>query len=101
MSATDNHTEEIKGYAAFEAKGQLKPFAYTPRPLGEEDVDILITHCGICSSDLHTIDSGWGPSNFPGTLSLSSFSPSLAPEVTDSISSVRTQWCLVMRSSAR
>jgi D-arabinose 1-dehydrogenase-like Zn-dependent alcohol dehydrogenase len=63
------HTDqEFKAFAAYEAKGQLKPFTYTPRPLGEEDVDIRITHCGICSSDLHTIDSGWGPSNYPGTL---------------------------------
>jgi len=66
MSATHYHTDEIKAFAAFEAKGQLKPFTYTPRPLGEEDVDIRITHCGICSSDLHTIDSGWGPSLYPG-----------------------------------
>ena len=26
---------------------------------------MAISHCGICGSDIHTIDSGWGPSNYP------------------------------------
>ncbi|KAG5455457.1 MAG: chaperonin 10-like protein [Olpidium bornovanus] len=23
------------------------------------------THCGICASDLHTLRSGWGPTDYP------------------------------------
>ncbi|KAF9904964.1 hypothetical protein BX616_001135 [Lobosporangium transversale] len=38
----------------------LKPFSYHPRPLGPKDVEIEITHCGICGSDIHTITEGWG-----------------------------------------
>jgi len=30
------------------------------KPFEETDVDIQITHCGICGSDLHTLRSGWG-----------------------------------------
>ena len=69
MSAAGSVTseEQFKAFAAYEVKGELKPFSYTPRPLGEEDVEVRITHCGICSSDLHTTDSGWGPSTSPGT----------------------------------
>ncbi|RLN60800.1 hypothetical protein BBJ28_00022409, partial [Nothophytophthora sp. Chile5] len=26
---------------------------------------IKISHCGICGSDIHTIDSGWGPAPYP------------------------------------
>ncbi|KXN72071.1 GroES-like protein [Conidiobolus coronatus NRRL 28638] len=35
------------------------------KPLGTNDVEIEISHCGICGSDLHTIDSGWGPAQYP------------------------------------
>lgn len=89
---------EIKAYAAYEAKGQLKPFAYVPRPLGEEDVEIRITHCGICSSDLHTIDSGWGPSTYPGTV------PSLfsrSDRVVRLTFLLALQWCRDMRLSEK
>jgi hypothetical protein len=45
-------SEAIKftGYAAYKKSGPLQPFSYTPRPLGEEDVEIAITHCGVCAS---------------------------------------------------
>lgn len=33
--------------------------SYEPRPLGPMDVEIKISHCGVCGSDIHTIDSGW------------------------------------------
>lgn len=29
----------------------------------DDDVDIAITHCGVCGSDVHTISGGWGPLN--------------------------------------
>ena len=35
------------------------------RQWSEEDVDIEISHCGICGSDLHTLRSGWKPTNYP------------------------------------
>lgn len=28
-------------------------------------VDVAITHCGICHSDLHQIDDAWGVASFP------------------------------------
>ncbi|KAJ3294644.1 Vam6/Vps39-like protein [Borealophlyctis nickersoniae] len=57
--------EQFKGYAAFEKAGSLKPFSFTPPPLGPTDVEIAITCCGICGSDIHTIDSGWRPTKYP------------------------------------
>ncbi|KAK5122930.1 hypothetical protein LTR85_003495 [Meristemomyces frigidus] len=36
-----------------------------PKPFEETDVDIQITHCGICGSDIHTLRSGWGPTPYP------------------------------------
>jgi len=32
---------------------------YEPKNWTEDDIDIKITHCGICGSDLHTLRSGW------------------------------------------
>jgi D-arabinose 1-dehydrogenase-like Zn-dependent alcohol dehydrogenase len=40
----------IHAYAATQKKAALKPFEYEPKPLGEHDVEIRITHCGICHS---------------------------------------------------
>ncbi|KAF9900808.1 hypothetical protein BX616_002491 [Lobosporangium transversale] len=39
----------------------VKPYSYHPQPLRPEDVEIEITHCGICASDTHTINGDWGP----------------------------------------
>ncbi|TYZ69203.1 hypothetical protein PybrP1_011405 [[Pythium] brassicae (nom. inval.)] len=55
----------VNAYAAFEQSGEFKPWQYTSRALGAEDVEIKISHCGICGSDIHTLDSGWGPTAYP------------------------------------
>lgn len=31
----------------------------------EDDVDIKISHCGVCGSDTHTLSSGWFPTPYP------------------------------------
>ncbi|KAK4504391.1 hypothetical protein PRZ48_005307 [Zasmidium cellare] len=36
-----------------------------PKTWTESDIDIEITHCGICGSDIHTLRSGWGPTPYP------------------------------------
>ena len=51
-------------HAAKQAKVHLKPFDYEPKPLGQHDVEIAITHCGICHSDVHLVDGEWGD-HFP------------------------------------
>ena len=59
---------EFKGWMGLDKnsiKGQLKYQAYKPKTFEETDVDIKITHCGICASDLHTLRSGWGPTLYP------------------------------------
>jgi alcohol dehydrogenase (NADP+) len=56
----------INGWAAFKEKDNLKPFSYKARPLGDYDIDVKITHCGICHSDIHYIDNGWKSSTYPG-----------------------------------
>ncbi len=52
-------------YAATEAGAPLAPFEYEPDPLAPHEVEIAISHCGICHSDLHLIDDDWGNTVFP------------------------------------
>jgi len=55
----------IKAYAAFEPKGELKPFEYDPSELKPHEVEIDVHYCGICHSDLNVIDSDWGHTQYP------------------------------------
>lgn len=52
-------SEAVSAWAALKPKEKIQPWKYEPRPLGENDVEIQITHCGICHSDIHQIDNGW------------------------------------------
>jgi uncharacterized zinc-type alcohol dehydrogenase-like protein len=56
---------QIRAYAATQARGALEPFAYDPGELGPEEVEIQVTHCGICHSDLSMLDNEWGMSAYP------------------------------------
>ncbi len=55
----------IKAYAATRAKSPLQPFEYEAGPLGAEQVDVAVSYCGICHSDLSMIDNEWGMSVYP------------------------------------
>jgi alcohol dehydrogenase (NADP+) len=41
------------------SKGKMVWQEYEPKTWTEDDVDIKVTHCGICGSDIHTLRSGW------------------------------------------
>jgi len=61
----DKIMSEINALAALEAKAQLTPFTYKPHDLKPDDIEISISHCGICHSDLHLIDNDWRNAQFP------------------------------------
>lgn len=50
------------------ALGNLSWEQFEPKPWTEDDVDIEISHCGVCGSDIHTIRSGWGPTDYPAVV---------------------------------
>jgi uncharacterized zinc-type alcohol dehydrogenase-like protein len=52
-------------HAAHAKKGALSPFVYDPAPLGPHDVEIRVSHCGICHSDVHLVDGDWGVGTYP------------------------------------
>jgi alcohol/geraniol dehydrogenase (NADP+) len=55
----------IQGLAAHAAGAELLPFRYDPGELGPQELEIRISHCGVCHSDLHLISNDWGVSQYP------------------------------------
>jgi uncharacterized zinc-type alcohol dehydrogenase-like protein len=55
----------IQGLAAHAAGAELLSYRYDPSELGPAEVEIAISHCGICHSDIHLISNDWGISQFP------------------------------------
>jgi len=67
MSGEDYKFEGWMGLGPESADGKMvwQEFPKDRKPFEETDVDIQITHSGICGSDLHTLRSGWGPTPYP------------------------------------
>ena len=55
----------VHAWAADKAKAALKPFEYDPGPLGAEQVEIAVEHCGVCHSDVSMLDNEWGNAQYP------------------------------------
>jgi uncharacterized zinc-type alcohol dehydrogenase-like protein len=55
----------IRAYAATSARGLLEPYEFDPGDLKPEDVEIKVSHCGICHSDLSMLDNDWGMTAYP------------------------------------
>ncbi|KAM0815993.1 putative Enoyl reductase (ER) domain-containing protein [Seiridium cardinale] len=66
--AADYKFEGWQGLDPSAAEGKMVWQEFEPKAWEETDVDIKITHCGICGSDLHTLSSGWGATNYPVTV---------------------------------
>jgi hypothetical protein len=49
-------------------EGKMEWGQFEPKKWTEDDVDIEISHCGICGSDLHMLSSGWGPTPYRTSL---------------------------------
>jgi uncharacterized zinc-type alcohol dehydrogenase-like protein len=52
-------------YAAKSNDGKMAPYSIERRDVQSNDVQIEITHCGVCHSDLHAIKNDWGNSKYP------------------------------------
>lgn len=52
------------GLSPDSASGKMQWGAFEPKKWTENDVDIKITHCGVCGSDLMVLGSGWGPTSY-------------------------------------
>jgi uncharacterized zinc-type alcohol dehydrogenase-like protein len=56
---------EVRAYAAMCPGAALEPYRFSHRDLAATDIEIAITHCGICHSDWHLIQNDWGVSSYP------------------------------------
>ncbi|MGD1018685.1 MAG: NAD(P)-dependent alcohol dehydrogenase [Verrucomicrobiia bacterium] len=58
-------------YKAWVAKAAKQPMALETvdlEPLGAEDVEVAVEHCGLCHSDLSILNNDWGISQYPAIL---------------------------------
>lgn len=53
------------GWVAHDTTSPLTFTTFTPKPFEATDIEIDISHCGICGTDLHTLRSGWAPADYP------------------------------------
>lgn len=56
---------KVNAYAAIEPKGKLESYSYELGELGTEQVDIKVSYCGVCHSDLSMINNEWGMTEYP------------------------------------
>ena len=56
---------KINAYAAHEAAGKFQKFEYDAGELGSEQVEIKVSHCGICHSDLSMLNNDWMMTEYP------------------------------------
>ena len=57
-----------QNYKAWVAKAAKQPMALETvdlGPLGVEDVEVAVEHCGLCHSDLSVLNNDWGISQYP------------------------------------
>jgi uncharacterized zinc-type alcohol dehydrogenase-like protein len=58
-------------YKAWVAKAAKQPMVLESvdlGPLGAEDVEVAVEHCGVCHSDLSVLNNEWGISQYPAIL---------------------------------
>ncbi len=56
---------KVLSYAALKEKSLLEKYEYEKPALKDNEIEVKITHCGICHSDIHLIDNDWGISKYP------------------------------------
>jgi uncharacterized zinc-type alcohol dehydrogenase-like protein len=56
---------EVKGYAAMALGQPLEALTYPAPQLGEHDVRVSVSRCGVCFTDIHAIDDYYGITTFP------------------------------------
>jgi uncharacterized zinc-type alcohol dehydrogenase-like protein len=58
-------TKTVRAYGTEAADAPLEPMSIERRDVQPHDVEIEITYCGICHSDLHAAKNDWGGTIYP------------------------------------
>lgn len=61
-------SNQAKAWVAAAAKQPMTLETVDLGPLGSEDVEIAVEHCGLCHSDLSVLNNDWGISQYPAIL---------------------------------
>ncbi|KAL6414310.1 putative nadp-dependent alcohol dehydrogenase protein [Ilyonectria robusta] len=61
----DYEFEGWLGHGETAAEGQMEWGTFEPKKRRENDVDIQVTHCGVCGTDIHVLRSDWSPTPYP------------------------------------
>lgn len=56
---------KIRAFAAAAPKAPLAPISFEAPAMKPDDVEIRVTSCGICHSDLSMLDNEWGMTAYP------------------------------------
>ncbi len=56
---------KFQAYAAINSGEKLQKWEYEPAPLKEDEIEIRVTHNGLCHTDIHMRDNDWGVSQYP------------------------------------
>jgi len=56
---------KVNAYAVKEPKGKLVPFSYESGELSPENIDIKVSYCGLCHSDMSMMNNDWGMTQYP------------------------------------
>ena len=55
----------VVGYGAIAQGARLEPLTYPVPVLGEHDIRVAVSHCGLCFTDIAAIDDFYGITTFP------------------------------------
>src|SRR6516225_9215562 len=58
----------VKAWVAMAARQKMVLQDIDLGPLGIEEVEVAVEHCGICHSDVSVLNNEWGISQFPAVL---------------------------------
>jgi uncharacterized zinc-type alcohol dehydrogenase-like protein len=56
---------KFHSWAAQGPKQKLISYEFDPGPIGAEEVEVSVEHCGLCHSDLSMLNNDWGFSQYP------------------------------------
>ena len=58
-------TATVFGYASKAKGGLLEPYLYDLAEIGENDIRVSVTHCGLCHTDIQAVDDFYGITEYP------------------------------------
>src|ERR1700720_2304370 len=64
-------SQDSRNYKSWVTKAAKQPMVFEtldPGPLGDEEVEVAVEHCGLCHSDLSVFNNDWGLSQYPAIL---------------------------------